>query len=450
MNAVVIAVAVMLLLALLRVHVVIALFIGALVGGLMAGMGLEATMLAFQSGLGDGAKIALSYALLGAFAMAVAASGLPKALADTLIRKLDSHAEGASVKVVTATRYILLAGILAMSIMSQNIIPVHIAFIPLLVPPLLTVMNRLQLDRRLIACILTFGLVTTYMTLPVGFGKIFLEDILLSNIDRAGMDTSGINIVQAMAIPAMGMLFGLLIAVFVSYRKPRSYEDRPIIGGTLVEPTPTRYNLIMALVAIVATFAIQLIVQFSGSEADGLLLGSLVGLGIFLISGVVQWNKADDVFTSGMRMMALIGFVMISAQGFAAVINESNHVEPLVAAVQSFFGDNKAMAALAMLVVGLVVTMGIGSSFSTLPIIAAIYVPLCMSLDFSTLATVALIGTAGALGDAGSPASDSTLGSTAGLAADGQHDHMRDTVIPTFIHYNIPLTGAGWVAAMVL
>src|SRR5699024_10944528 len=91
-NAVVIAVAVMLLLALLRVHVVIALFLGRLAGGLMAGMGIEATMLAFQSGLGDSAKIALSYALLGAFAMAVAASGLPKVLADTLIRRLDADA----------------------------------------------------------------------------------------------------------------------------------------------------------------------------------------------------------------------------------------------------------------------------------------------------------------------------------------------------------------------
>jgi len=449
-NAVVIAVAVMLLLALLRVHVVIALFLGALAGGLMAGMGIEATMLAFQSGLGDGAKIALSYALLGAFAMAVAASGLPKVLADTLIRRLDADAEQASEKVVKVTAYLLIIGILAMSIMSQNLIPVHIAFIPLLIPPLLSVMNRLKLDRRLIACVLTFGLVTTYMTLPVGFGKIFLEDILLSNIENAGLDTDGINIIQVMGVPAMGMVLGLLVAIFVSYRKPRQYEDRPIIGGTITEPTPTRYNVIMSLVAILATFAIQLIVQFSGSEADGLLLGSLVGLGIFLISGVVKWNKADDVFTAGMRMMALIGFVMISAQGFAAVINESEQVEPLVAAVQQFFGDNQAMAALAMLVVGLIVTMGIGSSFSTLPIIAAIYVPLCVSLDFSAMATIALIGTAGALGDAGSPASDSTLGSTAGLAADGQHDHMRDTVIPTFIHYNIPLTGAGWVAAMVL
>ena len=66
------------------------------------------------------------------------------------------------------------------------------------------------------------------------------------------------------------------------------------------------------------------------------------------------------------------------------------------------------------------------------------------------MATVAIIGAAGALGDAGSPASDSTLGPTAGLNADGQHDHMWDTVVPTFLHYNLPLICTGWIAAMVL
>ena len=46
---------------------------------------------------------------------------------------------------------------------------------------------------------------------------------------------------------------------------------------------------------------------------------------------------------------------------------------------------------------------------------------------------------AAALGDAGSPASDTTLGPTAGLNADGQHNHIHDTCIPTFWHFNIPL-----------
>lgn len=470
MNAVLIAVAVMLVLALVRVHVVVAMFLGALVGGLLAGLGLDGTMLAFQDGLGGGAKIALSYALLGAFAMGVASTGLPQLLAHVLLARVGAttakaktpatvvggsgEAEhliihAANQKAVTTTKYLIIGGLLLMAIMSQNVIPVHIAFIPLIVPPLLTVFNKLGIDRRVITSVLTFGLVTTYMFIPVGFGSIFLNDILLFNINEAGMDTTGVNIMQVMAIPAAGMLVGLLIAVFISYRKPRVYEDRPLSEEAEKQEIST-YKVGVALVAIVATFAVQVIMQALSFEADGLLVGALVGLAILLLTGAVKWNNADDVFSAGMRMMALIGFIMITAQGFAAVMTETGEVESLVDTVASVFGENQAAAAAAMLFVGLVVTMGIGSSFSTLPIITVIFVPLCMSLGFSTMATVAIIGTAGALGDAGSPASDSTLGPTAGLDADGQHDHIRDSVIPTFIHYNIPLLIAGWVAAMVL
>lgn len=455
----------MLLLAVLRVHVVLALFIGALVGGVLSGMGLEGTMVAFQEGLGAGAKIALSYALLGAFAMAVAHSGLPRLLADWTLGHLRSS-DGAGSRKRTFTRWAMLAGICAMAVMSQNLIPVHIAFIPLLIPPLLVVMNNLRLDRRAVACVLTFGLVTTYMFLPIGFGKIFLTDILLGNIAKAGMDVSGINVMSAMAIPAAGMVVGLLLAVFVTYRKPREYRDVAVDGGGAgaaaaagaagssgangAVPAISRYRIVVSLVAILVCFGIQLALNAVDSDADALLVGALVGLCVFIFSRAVKLHEADDVFTDGMKMMALIGFIMISAQGFANVMSESGQIEPLVHATAAMFGSNKAMASLAMLLVGLLVTMGIGSSFSTLPIIAAIYVPLCATLGFSPLATVSIIGTAGALGDAGSPASDSTLGPTAGLNADGQHDHIRDSVIPTFIHFNIPLLIAGWVASLVL
>ena len=451
MNAVLVAVVVMLALALLRVHVVLALFIGAIVGGLLSGLGLDATMVAFQEGLSGGAKIALSYALLGAFAMAVASAGLPKLLADSLLGKLGVTNEETKSRAVAVTKWLMLAGILAMAVMSQNLIPVHIAFIPLIIPPLLSVFNKLQLDRRLVTCILTFGLITTYMWIPLGFGSIFLNDILLGNIDNAGMSTDGINVMKAMGIPALGMFLGLLIAVFITYRKPREYEERPITetdedsSGEI-----SRYKIIVSVVAIIATFAVQVVMQAMDMEADSLLVGALVGLTIFMGTGAVDWKKADDVFTAGMRMMALIGFIMITAQGFAAVMQATGEVESLVNTSADLFAGNKAAAALVMLLVGLVVTMGIGSSFSTLPIVATIYVPLCASMGFSPLATVAIVGTAGALGDAGSPASDSTLGPTSGLNAEGQHDHIRDSVIPTFLHFNIPLLIAGWIAAMVL
>ncbi|UJL51975.1 Na+/H+ antiporter family protein [Corynebacterium diphtheriae] len=450
MNAVLLAVVVMLVLAVLRVHVVLALFIGALVGGLTSGIGLDATMVAFQEGLAGGAKIALSYAMLGAFAMAVASSGLPKLLADFIMKKISGEEQGASKKAVAVTKWLMLMGILAMSVMSQNLIPVHIAFIPLIVPPLLSVMNKLRLDRRVVTCVLTIGLVTTYMWIPLGFGSIFLNEILLGNIRKAGMDTSGINIMQVMGIPALGMFVGLLIAVFFSYRKPRDYQTVVIVETDEEEKPISRYKVIVSLVAIFATFAVQVVMQSLDTEADSLLIGALTGLAIFMLTGAVNWREADDVFSQGMKMMAMIGFIMITAQGFASVMSETGEVESLVDASAAMFGENKAAGALVMLLVGLVVTMGIGSSFSTLPIIATIYVPLCATMGFSPAATVAIIGAAGALGDAGSPASDSTLGPTAGLNADGQHDHIRDSVIPTFLHFNLPLIAAGWVAAMVL
>ena len=57
---------------------------------------------------------------------------------------------------------------------------------------------------------------------------------------------------------------------------------------------------------------------------------------------------------------------------------------------------------------------------------------------------------AGAPGDAGSPVPESVLGPAAGLNANGQHDHICDSAIPTFIHCNLPLLAAGWIACMVL
>lgn len=437
MNSVIIAVFVMLLLSLMRVHVVISLLIGAIAGGLASDMSLKETLNAFNDGIKNGASIALSYALLGAFAVAISKSGLPHALADIAVKQLTTS----SAK--TRLKWGLIILIAAVSISSQNIIPIHVAFIPLLIPPLLYVMGRLNLDRRMVACIMGFGLVTPYMFLPIGFGNIFLKDILLANIEKGGMDVSGVNVMHAMAIPALGMLCGLLIAIFISYRKPRVYDMDKIQNVENLKINLSKKAVIISLLAIAAAFSIQL---YTGS----MMLGALTGFLLFIVSGTIKWGDADDVFTEGLKMMAMIGFIMITAQGFAQVLQETGDIESLVATSAAIFAGSKVMAAFAMMAVGLIITLGIGSSFSTVPIIAAIYVPLCLQMGFSPLGTVCLIGAAAAIGDAGSPASDSTVASTAGLNMDGQHDHMRDTVIPTFIHYNIPLFIAGWVASLIL
>lgn len=446
MNAVVLAIIIMVGLSLSRVSVVFSLIIAAIIGGVYSGLSLPDTLNAFNQGLGNGATIALSYAVLGAFAVALSRSGIAESLANKAIAYIQSQGNnGPRLKWAT---YSLMAILLIAAISSQNIIPVHIAFIPILVPPLLGIMNKLEMDRRLAACILTFGLVATYMLLPVGFGSIFLYDILLNNLNNAGKDV-GLNIEhsvvpKAMAIPFLGMLFGLAIAVLFSYRKKRQYVTQPKHHAT--EETVTRlksWQVAVLSLALITTVVIQL-------YFNSMVLGGLLGFTILSVSGVFRWREQDSVFVEGIRMMALVGFIMISAAGFASVMQASGQIVSLVDSSAALIGDNKGLAALIMLLVGLLITLGIGSSFSTIPIIAALYVPLAVGFDFSPMATVALVGTAAALGDAGSPASDSTIGPTSGLNADGQHDHIWDSVVPTFIHYNIPLLIFGWVAAMVL
>ncbi|ENI4484960.1 Na+/H+ antiporter family protein [Vibrio fluvialis] len=441
MNPVVISVCVMLVLALMRVNVVVALTFSAIVGGLVAGMSLNDTVAAFESGLGGGATIALSYAMLGTFAVAISKSGITDLLAQSVIKRIHGrHSMAAS----TGMKYVVIVALLLMAMSSQNIIPVHIAFIPILIPPLLGVFARLGIDRRLIACVLTFGLITPYMVLPVGFGGIFLNNILLKNLHDNGLENvTASQVPMAMLLPGLGMVFGLLVAIFLSYRKPRVYKETEL---TVVHQETTAINkkhILVAGVGILAALAVQL-------TTGSMIIGALAGFMVFTFGGVIAWKETHDVFTKGVHMMAMIGFIMISAAGFAAVMKETGGVETLVSSLATSIGDNKPLAALLMLVVGLLVTMGIGSSFSTIPIIATIYVPLCLAFGFSPMATIALVGTAAALGDAGSPASDSTLGPTSGLNADGQHEHIWETVVPTFIHYNLPLIAFGWLAAMVL
>ncbi len=441
MNAIVIAVLVLLILSLLRINVVIALIISAIVGGLVGDLSLLETMDAFNKGLGGGASIALSYAMLGAFAVAISRSGITDLLANKVIKKLKNS--DANAKERLWVKIILISLILCAAISSQNIIPIHIAFIPILIPPLLQVISSLNMDRRLIACVITFGLTATYMLLPIGFGGIFLQNILLKYLIDNGVAADASMLPLGMAIPVFGMFLGLLIAIFFSYRKPRIYKKVQIEGLSQENSSVDMKHIFVAIVGIFVALYLQL-------YANSIILGSLAGFTIFTLGGVIKLSQTQDVFTKGVHMMAMIGFIMIAASGFAEVMKASNGIEALVSSLSLLIGDNKALAAIFMLIIGLLVTMGIGSSFSTIPIIATIYVPLALEFGFSPLAIIALIGTAGALGDAGSPASDSTLGPTSGLNADGQHDHIYDTVVPTFLHFNIPLIIFGFIAVMIL
>ena len=437
MNAVLIAVLVMVILSLCRLNVVLSLFIGALVGGLVSGLGIDKTIVTFTGGIVDGSEVALSYALLGGFAAILSYSGITDYFVEKIINMLKKDN---TVKTRTVTKVTILVSLIIISCMSQNILPVHIAFIPIIIPPLLSLFNELKIDRRLIAVILTFGLNFPYVLMPYGFGYIF-HGIIKKGFDKANHPIEMNQIFPAMIIPSLGFIIGLIIA-FIIFRKPREYkmiQFKEEVTRKVLKP----YVVMVSIVAIVATFLVQL-------TTESMIFGALAGIMVFFLSFAFEWKTLDEELVSGIKIMAYIGVVMLTANGFASVMSETGDVERLVADMVNFTSGSKVLTIIFMLIVGLIVTLGIGSSFATIPIIAALFIPLGESIGLSTAAIIAVIGTAGALGDAGSPASDSTLGPTAGLNMDGQHNHIWDTCVPTFLLFNIPLIICGFIAAMIL
>ncbi|WP_373895367.1 Na+/H+ antiporter family protein [Virgibacillus natechei] len=433
---VVVSVLVMIILSLLRVNVIIAIIAAAVTAGLMAGLGVVDSIEMMVAGMGGQANTALSYILLGAFAVAISYTRITTILVNFLIR------------VLTGKKTMLMLAIAGVASLSQNLVPVHIAFVPILIPPLLKLFDQMRVDRRGVATALAFGLKAPYVMIPAGFGLLFHNTIVDGMEQNGAAPITVWETALAMLIPGLGMVVGLLIAIFITYRKDRDAVPGAGGGGsTLIEPDEEKVTFnrkhFLTLVAIVAALIVQII-------TDNLIAGALTGLILMFAFIVVPFKNGDRIVTEGISMMGMIAFVMLVAAGFGNVLKETGAVDALVEATSGFLGDNQAMIAFILLFVGLLITMGIGSSFGTIPIIAALYVPICMAAGFSPLATATLIGTAGALGDAGSPASDSTLGTTAGLNADGKHHHIWDTVVPTFIHFNIPLFIFGWIAALIL
>lgn len=427
-NPAFVAIICMCVLSLLRLNVMLSMISATLIAGLMGGLGITESFNVMIDGMKGNLNIALSYILLGALAVAIAKSNLIKVALNKLIGLMDYK---------RSTFCFLIAFI---ACFSQNLVPVHIAFIPILIPPLLHLMNRLELDRRAVACALTFGLQAPYLVLPVGFGLIF-QTTILEQLKANGVSTTIAQITGVMWIAGLAMVVGLFLAVLTLYKKPRHYKEKSFNIEDYAS-LQLNYHDYLTFIGIVVAFVIQL-------ATDSMPLAAFLALAIILLGRGIKFKETDSLMDDSVKMMAFIAFVMLVASGFGEVLQKVHAIEGLVNAITSVV-QGKFLGAFLMLVVGLFITMGIGTSFGTIPIIAVFYVPLCAKLGFSIESTILLIGIAAALGDAGSPASDSTMGPTCGLNADNQHNHIYDTCVPTFLVYNLPLIVFGVLGALLL
>lgn len=135
-----------------KIPVFFALMISAISAGLISGMGIAETMNTLIGGMGGNAETALSYILLGSLAYCMEETGAAAIMA----KKIGS--------LVKDNKILLCGIIIIIAIMAETVIPIHIAFIPILIPPLLSLTNKMKMNRKMLS--VSFGLDLRRLTSP--------------------------------------------------------------------------------------------------------------------------------------------------------------------------------------------------------------------------------------------------------------------------------------------
>src|SRR5699024_6553430 len=176
-----------------------------------------------------------------------------------------------------------------------------------------------------------------YMTIPVGFGLIFqgtIQEEMIAN----NMPISLNEVTLSMLIPGVGMVVGLFVAVFISYRKDHLPKNKAQAEMTnefehIEKQVQWGFNQWMTILAILATLATQIITK-------SLILGAMAGIIILFLTGVVKINQNDMIVQRGISMMGMIAFVMLVASGYATVLKETGDIEQLVEQTTSIIGTS--------------------------------------------------------------------------------------------------------------
>src|SRR5699024_5457348 len=170
---------------------------------------------------------------------------------------------------------------------------------------------------------LTFGLKAAYIMIPAGFGLVF-QNILLDGMEQNGVAFTLNEVTLSMLIPGAGMIVGLFVAIFITYRKDRDHVpgagggDVSIEPRELVEVTLNRKQLFTPMHIVVA-----LVVQIM--EQD-LVASAMAGLAIMLITRAVPFKKGDSIVANGVSMMGVTASVMLVAPGYGNILKEVGEI----------------------------------------------------------------------------------------------------------------------------
>lgn len=433
-NPMILSTAILVVLCLLKVNVFLSIIVSALICSLLGGATLVEGIEVFYTNMGNDNRMVLFLLLLGVLAATMQYNNVGEVLAPRVARIVGK-------RVWLFPVVLVLFGILV-----ETFVLIGVSFLLVLIPPLMHLLNDYKVDRRVLVVSTCCGLQIGYCCCPVGYGAGFMG-IVQGALADGGLEVSIDQIWKANLVIGLSMVLAVVLAI-IFFRKPREYESSEESNKVMMEAAnkempPIEFRHIACLISALAVVVIQV-------TTNSMPLAALVMIAMLVITGAIKVKDFDTVFMKGIMTSVYVCLVLMAAVAFAAVANTYGDLDSLVSASVALVGGSRILGAFLMLILGLFITMGIGSSFSTVPIVATVLVPMGLQLNMSPALIIVLVSAAGALGDSGAPSSNQALIPTAAFNIDGQHDHIKDSCIPSFLFVNIPLIVICTLAALFL
>ena len=304
------------ILILRKLSPVYSLILGALVGGLLAGWGMQTTVGHMIVGVQDISKAIIRILAAGVLTGMLVKTGAASTIARSIIKALGE-------------KYIYLA--LALSAMLLTAMGVFIDVAVITIAPIAIIMGRkLRLSK--------FKLLLAM----IGGGK--CGNILSPNPNTiVAADNFDAPLSSVMAAGVVPALMGLAITVFVIIPlMPKGDLMEGELADDKEDDLPPLWRSIIGPIVTIVLLALRPIAKIEIDPMIALPVGGVVGI---LATG--QWKNMGKCFAYGLEKMSGIAILLVGTGALAGIIQASDIKEVLVSALAGWSNGGTFMAPIA-------------------------------------------------------------------------------------------------------
>lgn len=298
-NPMLVATVVMVVLCLLKVEVFFSIVASVFVCIFLSGANVNDSFWLFINGMGGNNEIVYGLLVMGMLGVVMQEIKMGEVLVPRLSRLIGNKV------------WLIPVFLCLMAVLSETVVLVYVTFVPIFIPPFISLFNKYKVDRRMLVTVINAGLQIGYVCIPVGIGAVYMGIVQSAMADN-GLDGVGLYQVAAANLPILLALILGVIAAIVIFRKPRTYTESSAVAETAAQPDAPLpkmeakhwLTLVSAVIIVVALF-------ITGS----IPLSATCGVAFLILCGVVRLNKLSESFTENIKTMAYGCFILMAAAG---------------------------------------------------------------------------------------------------------------------------------------